>query len=78
MIFTSEKFFALKSIFIVVASLVWRNCAADELPMAQLIAKCAPTVAPSTMASIIKVESSGHIYAPVSYTHLTLPTTPYV
>ena len=61
MIFTSEKFFALKSIFIVVASLVWSNCAADELPMAQLIAKCAPTVAPSTMASIIKVESSGHI-----------------
>jgi len=73
MIFTSEKFFALKSIFIVVASLVWRNCAADELPMAQLIAKCAPTVAPSTMASIIKVESSGHIYALADAGPVNLP-----
>ena len=63
MIFTGENFFARKALFIALLLMNAPAIAASEMPMAELLAKCAPTVAVSTMASIVKVESSGHVYA---------------
>ena len=52
----------------------------NELPLPELMAlvcREVERIAPEVTASILAVDAQGRLH-PVSYTHLTLPTTPYV
>jgi type IV secretion system protein VirB1 len=73
MIFTSENRSPRRALFLVIVGMFCGSAAAEDLALPQLLAKCAPTVAASTMSSIVQVESSGNVFAVADAGPVNLP-----